>query len=65
MVAYNFFDQYKSQDGYQANEWAHEGDICLFGNPFGQGNVGYFSSVLMSIAVQPCMMPMYEEMENR
>ena len=65
VIAFNFFSEYKNQLGYPKKEWAHEGDICLFSSPISSGNVGYGSSVLMAIAVQPCMMPMYEELENR
>mmetsp|Transcript_58954 Transcript_58954/g.172578 ORF Transcript_58954/g.172578 Transcript_58954/m.172578 type:complete len:494 (+) Transcript_58954:62-1543(+) len=39
-------------------------DVCVLSTPFTPGNLAFVSSLLMAIVIQPCILPMYEEMNT-
>jgi len=49
--------------GHDAAEGALPQDTCILG--FGTGNVAMVSALMQCIIIQMCVLPMYEELENR
>eukprot|EP00930_Biecheleria_cincta_P037797 TRINITY_DN25975_c0_g1_i1.p1 TRINITY_DN25975_c0_g1~~TRINITY_DN25975_c0_g1_i1.p1 ORF type:complete len:874 (+),score=113.75 TRINITY_DN25975_c0_g1_i1:63-2684(+) len=62
-VIINFATDFESLKGHPQGVWAAGPDICMFG--LGTGPIGFMSSVMMTTSVQPCLVPMYQEMRGR
>ncbi|CAD7937155.1 unnamed protein product [Amoebophrya sp. A25] len=63
MIFVNFGLERSNLQGHERGFWYASQDICLFG--VSPGNIGVVSALTMAMSVQPCMPPMYQELENR